>query len=502
SVVSGSGTFADASSPATTVSNLSTSQPNIFKWTVSNGCNSSNDEVQVNVFTAPPANQPVTTGPITGCKGDTLHYVTNLVAPTLVWEARPEGEIISGQGTQNVTIIFGNTTSTGYHACVTGTNACGTSRAKCVAIRSNSSTPSFRLAPVDVCDGSTVVYKCNNVAGAVRYRWSAPANILINGNQSPYITTDTSVSIYFPTGFGSAKIAVAASAGCDFGVNREINVSSTPLVPYAITGAKADLCNTLQTYSIRSREHQTYRWTVPAGATIQYTSPTTDTIKVLFGSSVTGNIIVVAQNSCGNNSLERKLAVTSFPPTPGLITGPTDVCPNTGGYVYSVAAVPNATSYQWTLPAGATITSGAGTNSIEVQYANAINKVSVQAIGSCGTSAKRNLTIVSNCRVVSQPEKSKDVISQPSATTAVEFNLQAYPDAQSKVLTVTFNAAQEGVYEYKIFNEADTEVKSGEIDAVNGSNMEQIDMSALPNATYRIVLENETVSHQLNVRFF
>ena len=45
--------------------------------------------------------------------------------------------------------------------------------------------------------------------------------------------------------------------------------------------------------------------------------------------------------------------------TPGTITGSASVCINQAGVTYSVAAVSGATSYNWTLPAGATITAGA-----------------------------------------------------------------------------------------------------------------------------------------------
>lgn len=500
-VVSGSGVFADATSPVTTVSNLNSAQANIFKWTVSNNCNSSTDEVGINVYTAPPPNQPVTTGPILGCKGDTLQFVTNLVAPTLIWEARPEGEIISGQGTQNATIIFGNTTSSGYHACVTGSNACGSNRAKCVVVRSNTSTPNFKISSLDVCEGSTVGFEIAKVGGATSYQWTAPANVLINGSQSPYLTSDTTVSIYFPSGYGSAKIGVASSSGCEHGVKREITVSSTPLIPYNITGLRSDLCNSVQTYYIRTRVNQTYVWSVPTGATIQYTSPGTDSITVQFGSAVAGNITVRALNSCGTMSAERKLAVTSFAAMPGIISGPIEACPNTTGYSFTVLPVPNATEYLWTLPTGASITSGDRTNSVEVQFGSLIGNISVQAIGPCGISAKRTLKIVSNCRIGSTSSNNAELIAKPE-TKNVDFNLQAYPDAQSRILTVTFDVVTDGTYQYRILNEANTEVMSGEIDALMGSNMEQIDMSSLPNATYRIVVENGTTTNTLNVRFF
>jgi hypothetical protein len=45
------------------------------------------------------------------------------------------------------------------------------------------------------------------------------------------------------------------------------------------------------------------------------------------------------------------------------------VCAGATGIAYSVGTILNASSYVWTLPGGATIASGAGTNSITVNYA-------------------------------------------------------------------------------------------------------------------------------------
>ncbi len=80
--------------------------------------------------------------------------------------------------------------------------------------------------------------------------------------------------------------------------------------------------------------------------------------------------------------------------------------------------------------------------------------------------------------------------------------MQAFPDSESKILTITFNSDKAGSYNFKLLNQAGTEMSSGEINAVKGSNMEQIDMSALPNAIYRLVVESSEKSQQLTVRFF
>lgn len=81
------------------------------------------------------------------------------------------------------------------------------------------------------------------------------------------------------------------------------------------------------------------------------------------------------------------------PATPGGITGNSTVCSGSTGEVYSISAVTNATTYTWTVPSGATITSGQGTTSITVNYGSNSGDITVTADNSCGASSPRTLAI-------------------------------------------------------------------------------------------------------------
>lgn len=137
-----------------------------------------------------------------------------------------------------------------------------------------------------------------------------------------------------------------------------------------------------------------YNWTVPAGATITAGNGTTS-ITVTFGST-TGDITVTASNSCGTSAASSFTAtLTSIPATPGTITGAATPCSSTTGNVYSIAAVAGATSYNWTVPAGATITANTGT-SITVTFGTTSGNITVTATNICGTSAPSSTTITLN----------------------------------------------------------------------------------------------------------
>jgi PKD repeat protein len=89
------------------------------------------------------------------------------------------------------------------------------------------------------------------------------------------------------------------------------------------------------------------------------------------------------------------ITVSQGPATPGVISGALSLCPGAAGNVYSITAMPGATSYSWTVPAGWSITAGAGTTSITVT-AGAIGQngnITVTATYPCGTSSASTLAV-------------------------------------------------------------------------------------------------------------
>jgi hypothetical protein len=81
------------------------------------------------------------------------------------------------------------------------------------------------------------------------------------------------------------------------------------------------------------------------------------------------------------------------PPQPGSITGNTTPYQNAIGESYSISAVYGATSYNWTIPSGATIASGQGTISISVNFGITNGDVSVRSESGCGVSTYVHLAI-------------------------------------------------------------------------------------------------------------
>ncbi|MDZ7366568.1 MAG: hypothetical protein ONB43_11950 [candidate division KSB1 bacterium] len=80
----------------------------------------------------------------------------------------------------------------------------------------------------------------------------------------------------------------------------------------------------------------------------------------------------------------------------GAITGSSSVCANATGVSYSISAVSGATSYTWTVPAGASVASGQGTTSITVDWGATSGNVTVTPSNSCNTGTANSLAVTVN----------------------------------------------------------------------------------------------------------
>lgn len=85
-----------------------------------------------------------------------------------------------------------------------------------------------------------------------------------------------------------------------------------------------------------------------------------------------------------------------LPSSAGSISGATEVCQGDNSIVYTVPSIPNAATYVWTLPSGATGTSS--TNSISVNYGLSATSgnITVKGINPCGEGTISTLSITVN----------------------------------------------------------------------------------------------------------
>lgn len=213
--------------------------------------------------------------------------------------------------------------------------------------------PPVITGPNAVCQMPTVIYTAAS-SGAVSYTWTTPTGISITSGQGT-----SSIHANVSAGTVSGNVTCTATNTCGTTAPTNYMVTKKPQTQGAISGPTS-LCGVSSiTYSIAPVfGATTYNWLVPSGMTIT-SGAGTNTINVsILTTFVSGTISVSAANACG--SLPGSTLVVYVKQAPGTITGPTNVCGTTSAS-YSIAAVPDATNYNWNVPFGMSITSGQGT---------------------------------------------------------------------------------------------------------------------------------------------
>ncbi|NSW93265.1 MAG: SprB repeat-containing protein, partial [Bacteroidales bacterium] len=337
------------------------------------------------------------------CPGTTGHIysisdVTN--ATSYAWTVPTGWSIVSGQGTTTITVTAGNYGQNG-NISVTASNYCGTSTARTLAVTVNPGTPAAP-GPINglstVCPNVTgLTYSIENITYATEYQWTVPAGWNITSGQGTNTITVTS------GGTGqNGNITVRAVNSCGISTARDyaVTVGTLSEIPSGITVTNNNTCfGTSKTLTVNGGSLGTgaqWQWYTGSCGGTSAGSGVPITVNPPAGTTTT--YYVRAEGQCNTTECISAdvVVLPAAPVQPGVITGPTPVCPGTTGLTYSIESVAAATSYAWSVPAGWTITSGQGTTSITVTAGNygQNGNISVVASNSCGDSPSRTLPVV------------------------------------------------------------------------------------------------------------
>ncbi|MGV3505300.1 MAG: ice-binding family protein [Adhaeribacter sp.] len=371
-----------------------------------NDCGESGSStLEVSPSTQAPAVPLAITGKSAVCGGQKeLSYSVAAVAQasTYQWQVPDGWQILTGQGSATITVEAG---MAGGNIRVSAGNNCGSSQAQVLAVQVSTAPPAAAgpiSGPGNICAARPgLSFSIAEVSGATSYIWTVPQGWTIESGQG-------STTLVVSSGTLPGKITVKPESGCGEGLASELAVSPTnglPAMPGVILGAAANICadETNLSYAIAPIAGvSTYNWTVPEGWTITggQGSPA---ITVTAGKGG-GEISVTAFNNCGA-SPARSLAVSPslIPAAPLAITGQPIPCAGSTGNTYAVPAVPGATEYQWTVPAGWTITAGQGSPQITVAAGTTAGNIGVQAGNSCGQSPAALLPVTPSSTVPAIP---------------------------------------------------------------------------------------------------
>lgn len=138
--------------------------------------------------------------------------VTNVNNMTYNWTFNSAGATIaSGQGTNSITADF-TSPFLSDNLTVTANNACGSSVARILAVKSTPATPGTILGASSVClNQQGVPYSISPVFGAVSYTWSGPAGSrfsdgITTSTTATFTTSSPSVTVNFKTTAGQVKV--------------------------------------------------------------------------------------------------------------------------------------------------------------------------------------------------------------------------------------------------------------------------------------------------------
>ena len=421
---------------------------------------------------------PAITGSVVGCPGTSgNNYSVGAVAGAVSYQwSGTGGMTINNNGSQNIQVTFPAGFVSGVLS-VHGQTVCGYNGPdRTLTITSTPAIPGSISGPSYPCPNGTSSYSIAAVAGAASYTWSTSVvGAIVTG-------TTTSCSIQFPgTIPAGATVSVVANSSCptSSGVRSKGIASGIPNVPLTINGPASGQCGqTGVSYSIAPVSLATsYSWSTSCGTIV---GPNTlSAITVDWPASFTTCVVTVsAINACGTGGA-RTLTVSSVPSMPPAISG--NAAPCAGSVeTYTTSGSTGATSYTWTVPAGALILGPSNGASIQVLWGNTSGNITVKANNACGSSGVRSLSCTISCR-----------LSQVNAASGL--NAELYPNPATEKATVKFNAPEAGKYSIKLYDVIGNEMLSVDGTAVQGDNMIELNFASISKGMYVLsVISNES----------
>ncbi len=327
----------------------------------SNSCFNATSEVSTISITPVPATPAFVTSSAAVCEtGEALYEVSEVEGATGYTWTLPEGwEITSGEGTNRITVKAG--TAAG-NITVTADNACGSSEAAIMPLSSLSVTETPTITgPEGGCVGETIIYSISEVDDATGYNWTVPQGWRI-------VSGENTATIEVEVGNEPGNITASITNSC--GTSQEATIAVSPYIlplEVNISGPEVSCATSADNvYTVTEVLGATYNWSVPQGWTIT-AGENTNSITVTAGSG-SGEVTVIVATPCSETqTITFETDITIAPASAGIIIDNSTLC---DGLAYSIDAVPGATTYTWSVPAGTTIISGQGTPSIKVKADN------------------------------------------------------------------------------------------------------------------------------------
>jgi hypothetical protein len=350
---------------------------------------------------------------VTACLGSTASLSVTATGGALIYQWRKNTVDIAGATFSNLTInpvVLGDAGS--YDVRIT--NPCGGPVTSSAATVTVTTAPAITQNPTNqlaVCPNATVNFTVAATGTGLTYQWRKGGIKVANGGHVSGATTSTlTISSAAPNdealydvvvGNGCAPDAVSTAAQLTLGSSAVI--ASQPSSQAGCLGSVINLSVVATGTSLN------YQWK-KAGVSLTdggiVSGATTATLTLAGVSSAdTGVYTVMVTGVCGNPVTSNPASLTIQTGTgASAISGPTTVCAGAQGVVYSTTALPGVTTYTWTMPPGAVITSGQGTTSVTVDFGFTGGGVMIGDIGVSGScTSSLTITVTPGAAILGQP---------------------------------------------------------------------------------------------------
>ena len=364
--------------------------------------------------------------------------------------------------------------TTSYTVSVTDNASHTASQSVQVAIIPIPASPGPISGQPSVCKNTTTSHSIAAVPNATTYTWAVPAGATIVSGQGT-----STLTVGWTTIGGDLSVTAGNECGTSAASVKNISVIDPPPAPSYINGPNSVCRNSPAVFSVDSIPGVLgFYWTTPAGVVID-SGQTTSTIYVRWGLA-SGEISVEAQNICGSSPLKTKVVpITPSPGPAGAISGRDTVCMGKGGYVYTVATITAADRYIWTLPTGASITDGDGTQAITIKFsATAVSgDLVAKGANACdtGSSGTKHI-VIRNCTGIEDPSP-------------VRF-LTVFPNPTTGSLNLSFNEFSEDV-EVLIMNAGGQLLMKQTFGNVSSGMNKHLDISSLARGIYYVKVRSK-----------
>ena len=144
----------------------------------------------------------------------------------------------------------------------------------------------------------------------------------------------------------------------------------------------------------------TYLWTGPDGST--FTGPSWSLTGLTAAQSGIYQVVAEGDPGCTSAPASIQVVINTLPTQTTPISGPSELCADTEVGVFFLEPVPNATGYNWTLPAGAVILAGNNSNNISVSFAGVSEdffQLFVESVNDCGSVLSNAFVVNFNCSI-------------------------------------------------------------------------------------------------------